>query len=313
MDMEMGSERNFVVHRNDLGVPSDRKIEVIETGSKKTDGYPKVSIIIPTADAYRNGFFPTLLEQLSDQTFQDFEVIIIKGDSRQGRAINEGAGLSRGQYLLTLDDDTNLVSKDAFEKLVKVMESDNNIGMAGGINVIPGDASPFTKRAMSQIPRRATPEVSQVTDSDLAEHPLLMMRKDAFEEIGGENELMPRGLDPYLRSRFRRAGLRVVVVPGAYYTHLPPPTFPKLLKQFYRNGKQAGFCNKFFPEWLIETPDDHVREFVERRSFLYRAARYAVSMLRNSLSGRWIYTGAYIAYAYGFVWGYFRYEDASQI
>ena len=41
--MEMGSKRNFVLHRNDLGVPSDRKIEVIETGSKKTDGYPSMS------------------------------------------------------------------------------------------------------------------------------------------------------------------------------------------------------------------------------------------------------------------------------
>ena len=310
--MEMDSERNFVLHRNDVGVPSDRKIEVIETGSKKTDGYPKASVIIPTADAYRNGFFPTLLEQLSDQTFQDFEIIIIRGDSRQGRAINEGAGLSRGQYLLTLDDDTNLVSKDAFEKLVKVMESDHRIGMAGGINVIPGDASPFTKMAMSQIPRRATPEVSQVTDSDLAEHPLLMMRKDAFEEIGGENELMPRGLDPYLRSRFRRAGFRVVVVPGAYYTHLPPPTFPKLLKQFYRNGKQAGFCNKFYPQWVFETPDTHGREFVVQRPFWYRAARYLINTVRKILKGHLIYLSVSLAYAAGFIGGYVCYTDETQ-
>ena len=303
--MEMASERNFVLHRNDLGVPSDRKIKVIETGSRKTNGYPKVTVVIPTADAYRNGFFPALLEQLSDQTFQDFEIIIIKGDSRQGRAINEGASLSRGQYLLTLDDDTNLVSKDAFEKLIKVLESDKSIGMAGGINVIPGDASPFSKRAMSQIPRRATPEVSEVTDSDLAEHPLLMMRKDAFEEIGGENELMPRGLDPYLRSRFRRAGFRVVVVPGAYYTHLPPPTFPKLLKQFYRNGKQAAFCNKFYPQWVIETPNSHVKNFVEKRPFFYRVVRYLLNIMKEIIRGHLRYLMVYIAYAFGFVWGYF--------
>lgn len=46
--MAMDKGRKFVLHRNDAGVPSDRKIEVIETESSKLRGYPEISVIIPT-------------------------------------------------------------------------------------------------------------------------------------------------------------------------------------------------------------------------------------------------------------------------
>lgn len=192
------------------------------------------------------------------------------------------------------------------------MQADPKIGMAGGINTIPKSSTSFVQRVMQEIPRRSTPEVTEVTESDLAEHPLLMMRKDIFLEIGGENELLPRGLDPYLRMKFRHAGYKVVVVPQAYYSHLPPPTFKKLVKQFFRNGKQAAYCNKFFPQWLIETPNTHVNDFVEKRSFLYRVLRYALNLLMNLLRGRWIYISVYMAYALGFGWGYIHFRNAAQ-
>ena len=313
MDIATDKGRRFVLHRNDVGIPSDRKTEVIETELSKLKGYPRISVIIPTADGYRNGLFPALLKQLSEQTFQGFEIIIIKGDSRQGRAINTGADIARGQYLLTLDDDTRLASKDAFEKLARIMEDDVSIGMAGGINVIPDDAPLFIRRAMREIPRRTTPPVEEVTDSDLAEHPLLIIRKEVFIRVGGENELIPRGLDPYLRQEFRKAGYRVVVVPGVTYSHSPPTTLPKLIKQFYRNGKQAAFCNRFYPQWVFETPDNHVKDFLERRPFVYRAARYVVNMVRKSFRGHWVYLTVSFAYAVGYMWGYVRYRDEAQV
>lgn len=305
MHRTMNNNRKFVLHRNDTGIPPGRKIEVMETKSNQLEGYPKVSVIIPTSDGYRNGLFPALLKQLFEQSFQNFEIIIIKGDSRQGRAINTGANMARGQYLLTLDDDSRLASKDAIIKLFEVMENDKAIGMSGGLNVIPADASSFIKRTMREIPRRASPPVNEVIESDLAEHGLLIIRKDIFIKVGGENELIPRGLDPYLRQKFRQEGYKVVVVPGAYYSHLTPPTFIKLIKQFLRNGKLAAFCNKFYPQWVIETPGSHIGDFTERRTLLYRAGRYALNIIKNMLRGRWIYISAYIAYAIGFVRGYF--------
>jgi GT2 family glycosyltransferase len=296
-------DRRFVLHRNDRCIPSDREITRIETGLHDREDYPKISIIIPTSDGYRNGLFPALLKQLSEQTFQDFETITVKGDPRQGRAINTGADIARGRYLLTLDDDTSLVSKDAFEKLARVMEKDASIGMAGGVNVIPEDAPFFIRRAMREIPRRTTPPVEEVADSDLAEHPLLIMRKEVFLRIGGENELIPRGLDPYLRQEFRKAGYRVVVVPGVTYSHLPPATLFKLIKQFYRNGKQAAFCSKFYPQWVIETPERH-GDFREKVSFTFRLMRYPIRMLKAAIQSKWIFLLTQICYAAGFVRGY---------
>jgi len=308
----LGKERGFVLYRNDRGIPPDREITRIETELRLREGYPKVSIIIPTSDGYRNGLFPVLLRQLSEQSFQDFETIIIKGDSRQGRAVNTGADIARGRYLVTLDDDTYLVSKDAIESLCAVLGEHESIGMAGGINGIPPDASPFVRRVMREIPRRSTPPVNEITDSDLAEHPLLIMRKDVFKGVGGENELIPRGLDPYLRREFRRAGYRVVVVPGLHYSHLPPQNLTSLIKQFYRNGRLAAFCNKFYPQWVFETPDTHRGEFLMQRPFRYRAARYLVNMVKRACRGHLIYLAVSIAYAAGFIKGYMCYKDETQ-
>jgi glycosyltransferase involved in cell wall biosynthesis len=289
--------------------PPDRKVEVIDNRHVEFDTSPELSIIIPTFDANRSGFFENLLHDIAEQSYRDFEVIIVKGDNRQGRAINTGAGVARGKFLLTLDDDTRLMSKDSIQYLANVVKNDNKVGLAGGINIIPKDASSFTKRVMTEIPRRSTPDVKEITESDLAEHPLLMIRKDIFFKVGGENELIPRGLDPYLRMKFRHAGYKVVIVPLAYYAHLPPNTFKKLVMQFFRNGRLSAYCNKFFPEFVIETPAKHTNRFVEQRAFFYRAGRYVFNFISRAGKGHWIYISALSAYALGFLVGYCVIKD----
>ncbi len=191
-----------------------------------------LSVIIPTFDAKRGGYFLKLLAQINCQEFENYEVIVVRGDSRQGRAINVAAVLAQGRYLLTLDDDTSLPDSMTFGKLVAVMEKHPEIGIAGGNNVIPTDASPFVRRVMQELPRRSWDPVQEIIDSDLAEHPCMIMGAEGFRFIGGENELIPRGLDPYLRQEFRKLHKRVVLVPGVIYHHLPPDNFSKLLLQF---------------------------------------------------------------------------------
>lgn len=262
---------------------------------------PEVSLIIPTSDAYRDGYFTKLLGQISRQNFSQFEIIIVRADSRQGRAINIGAALAQGKYLLTMDDDTSLPDPETFSKLVAVMEKHPGIGMAGGNNVIPKDASPFVRRVMKQIPRRSWEPVQKITDSDLAEHPCLIMRSSEFKEVGGENELIPRGLDPYLREEFRKLGKRVVVVPGVIYHHLPPDNLYKLLLQFYRNGRQAAYTNRRYPQWVIETPKQH-GPFKAHMPFPLRFLRFPIRLLHAIITGKSILFLCEAAYALGFLY-----------
>ncbi len=289
-----GVERPFVRYPN--GKPSPG---MVWHDSPPTDQVT-LSVVIPSYDAYRGGSFPRLLVQISRQDFRDFELIVVRGDPRQGRAINVGAALSRGKYLLTIDDDISLPDPQTFGKLVGVMQAHRDIGMAGGNNVIPTDASPFQQRVMREIPRRSSQLVSEITESDLAEHGCLMMSTEKFKAVGGENELIPRGLDPYLREAFREVGTRVVVVPGVIYHHVPPESWRTLLRQFLRNGRQAAFANRHYPQWVIETPSSH-GPFRARVPFPIRVLRFPLRLAYALLTGRLIWFVCELAYAVGFV------------
>lgn len=267
----------------------------------------KLSVVIPTIDANSNGYFLKLLIQISYQCMKEFELIVVKGDPRQGRAINTAAAIARGKYILTLDDDTSLPEPMTFRKLVAVMERHPEIGIAGGNNVIPPDAKFFVRRVMAELPRRSWNPVKIITDSDLAEHPCMIMRTEEFKLVGGENELIPRGLDPYLRHEFRKIRKRVVVVPEVIYHHLPPENFRLLLRKFYRNGRQAAFTNRNYPQWIIETPPGH-GEFKNRKSLTFRLLRFPSRLLYAFLTGKPIWFMTEVFYALGFLYGSFASE-----
>ena len=299
-------ERPFVSYPNTHNSPG-----LIWHEKYKSSDAPVISIIIPTFDAFRDGYFPKLLDQISNQNFSQFEIIVVRSDPRQGRAINIGAALAKGKYLLTLDDDTALPDPETFSKLVAVMEKHSEIGMAGGNNVIPEDASPFVRRVMKQIPRRSWKPVQEIVDSDLAEHPCLIMRTEEFKKVGGENELIPRGLDPYLREEFRKLGRRVVVIPGVIYHHLPPDNLDKLLRQFYRNGRQAAYTNRNFPQWVIETPPNH-GSFRNRLPLCMRIFRFPLRLLQALITIKPIWFLCEVAYAIGFAYEWFFAKESHE-
>jgi hypothetical protein len=273
---------------------------VIWTIAPPAGAKPLITVVIPTSDGDRHGLFQKLLFQLGNQSMQEFEVISVMGDTRQGRAINTAAAMARGTYVITLDDDIDMMSAvDAFARLVDVMVQFPDIGMAAGNAVIPPDASPFVKRAMREIPRRAWEPVTTITESDLVQHGLLIMRLTDFLDIGGENELIPRGLDPYLRREMRSRGRRIVLVPGVLYAHLPPDNLGVLVRQFFRNGNQAALVNRLFPQWVIETPSHH-GTFREQVPLPLRVLRLPMRLVLIALRGHFIRFVCEFAYMLGF-------------
>ncbi len=265
---------------------------------------PRVSVIIPSLDGYRNGCVPRLLASLERQTFRDYEILVIRGVSPQGKAINQGAAQARGDILLILDDDSTLADETVVEKLVNALDADPAIGMAGASIVPAPDATPFQLRAAKQFPRFQTPVVNEVTDSDLACHGCCALPARLFAAVGGEREDLLRGLDPDLRVRLRAAGYRVVLVPQARIHHPMPAGWRALLKTFFRNGFGSAYAQKFHPESVFET-DEHLedRTFRPRRPFAYRMARFPLRLLKALGQGRLLRFSAYCAYAAGYAWG----------
>ncbi len=225
----------------------------------------------------------------------------MRGDRRQGRALNCGAWLAEAPVLITLDDDTRLADSQSLARLVEAVESDPSLGLAGGCNQIPGEASWLVRAVMTQIPRRSWAPVERITPSDLAEHPCLACRRSVFLEVGGENELLPRGLDPYLRQQVRAAGYQVVVVPGVLYHHLPPSTWRALLTQFFRNGAQSRYATRNFPEWVYETQDEHGEQPPGRPGAGARGMSLMRELGGNLARGQWVALACRVAYLGGWV------------
>jgi len=269
-----------------------------------TEKNPLVSIVIPSFDGYRDGLLPKLLTSLKEQTFQDVEVLVIKGDYRGGRAINNGVKKSKGGIIIIMDDDTILAQKEVLENLVTTLKNDSTIGMAGVSNLIPKDAPWLIRRAMYEIPRGSSPLVKEIVDSDIAATACCAIPKKVYLEVGGESELIPRGLDPHLRHKIRQAGYRVVVIPNTWIHHLLPNSLWKILKQHFKNGKISAYCNKFYPELVYDLSTTHTNKFVKKPGWTYRILRYIGRLLSALFLFKWIWFSVEISNLLGFIWGY---------
>ncbi|GMW00684.1 MAG: hypothetical protein AMXMBFR84_18210 [Candidatus Hydrogenedentota bacterium] len=265
---------------------------------------PRVSIVIPSWDGHRDGCVPRLLASIEEQTFRDYEVIVIQGVSPQGRAINQGAARARGEILVILDDDSRLADEHVIERLVHCLDADGRVGMAGASIILPPDVSSFQRRAARQFPRFNTPIVREVTDSDLACHGCCAFPKSVFESVGREREDIVRGLDPDLRVRLRAAGYRVVLVPHAAIYHPMPDGWGKLIRIFFRNGYGSAYAYKFHADSVYETHEAlHESSFRPTTGFVFRLLRYPFRLAKAVLQGRLIRFVAYLAYATGYLWG----------
>ncbi len=270
----------------------------------------KLSVVIPVADDSSNKFLVRLLNSLRNQTLQDFEVILIVGDTRQGRAINHGVSAARGKWIVTMDDDTEIGDPSLLENLVLGMKADPSIGMGGAACVVPESASRFQTAAMNQIPRRLFPEQVVTVDSDFVQHPCLIISRDLFLRIGGEDEELIRGLDPVLRKKVRDSGKRVAILANTAVGHLLPDSFWRVCAMYRRNGRGSAFAQRHFPDRVLElTTGYDCGEFIEKRSLPYRIARKLLQQIWNFVTLNWIRLSAEIAYGIGWVETFFSKES----
>lgn len=265
------------------------------------------SVILPVFRIEGNKYLDRLLASLATQELKPIEVHIVSGDPRQGRAINHGAAAASTKYIATLDDDSIIDSPDLFARLVAAMEADPTIGIGGASCLIPPNAAPLQKKAMREIPRRFFPVQQTNVDSDMVQHPCLIAEKEFFFKIGGEDEMLVRGLDPSLRKRARDAGKRVTIIADTWVYHALPETIRGIMKMYYRNGRGSGFALRFYPEKIIELTDGYDKgAFTERRPLPFRIARRLWNLFSSVLTGKYIRLLAEVSYTLGVLKEYSR-------
>lgn len=216
--------------------------------------FPPISIIIPTKDA------PEILERclksLSEKTsYPEFEVILMDNETTDqqalqlmqdyparrivfpnpfnySRANNQGAAAAAGEFLVFLNNDTEILSGDWLEHLIYYAEQPD-VGAAGALltyedRTVQHAGVALGMRGTADHTMRGFPigvdgyagslacarEVSALTGA------CLMIRKSLFEEIGGFNEhFFTAYQDVDLCLRLRERGLRLICTPRAQVIH----------------------------------------------------------------------------------------------
>jgi GT2 family glycosyltransferase len=198
---------------------------------------PQVAVIIPSLD----GRVDELLDTLGRQTLAPAEIQVVRGVRPNGRARNQGVARTTAPLLVFIDDDALPGADDLFERLVAPLLADAAVGVTGAAKLLPPDAPWFQRWAAREVPRIIHPVVATPLETN-PDPPAFYceitttccaMRRAVFEQAGGFDESLVRGVDTEFFVRVRRMHYRFILVPHAWTYHPAPATLRALLhKQF---------------------------------------------------------------------------------
>ncbi len=210
--------------------------------NKADTGRPRVSVVIPSW----SGEVSRLLASLRAQTYNDYEVIVVRGVSPAGRARNQGVARARGELIVFIDDDAYFGNERVLEKLVTSIDADPLVGIVGTSKLIPPDATWMQRRIAAEVPRWIYPCLSEDTQSN---PPLdrygftgitttcCILRRSVFENAGGFDEQLTTGPeDTEFFYRVRREGYRFLIPAHCWVYHEPPKSIGALLRKSVRYG-----------------------------------------------------------------------------
>jgi GT2 family glycosyltransferase len=272
-----------------------------------------ISAIIPSLD----GRGEAIITALQQQHRQPDEIRIVKGVRPNGRARNLGAGLTKGDILLFIDDDATPGDCRLVEALVEPLLKDPSIGVTGAARRLPREAPPFQQRVAREIPRTVNPipQVDLETNPPLSGygHSLITttccaMRRSVFEQAGRFSERLTSGVDTDLFYRVRKLGYRFVMVPDVFVYHPAPEDMRMLWRKFYWYGLGYG-------QEVQRRPEQKMGFRLPTR--LHRAAFLLVATLWFLPNILFLYSPGYPEFKFGFrplkalstyavAWGYVK-------
>jgi hypothetical protein len=215
---------------------------------------PVVSVAMSVFNGER--FLREAVESILNQTFRDFEFIIINDGSTDGTAamldsyagsdsrvrvyhqenkgliesLNRGCGLAQGKYIARMDAD-DIAVKDRLQWQIEFMERHTEIGVVGGaVEIIDSAGRAFYS---SRHPVTDEQIKSTVLQHCPFTHAAVMIRKEALLSVGGYRGLFvdAEDYDLWLRiaERWGLANLEAVVV--KYRIHPGQVSYQKLRQQ----------------------------------------------------------------------------------
>ena len=243
---------------------------------RRLHSQPKISVIVPTRGTAENlkgqrvvlaaHAIKTLIDS---STYQNFDVIAVldsvtTSEGRQAivdaggdrlkivdydrpfnfaEKINLGAVCSDADLLLLLNDDTEIITPDALETLVGILE-DQTVGMAGPmllyedmtiqsaghiLNPVPFDL--YRERELTCTGAQHLLQVQREASGLIAA--CVLVKRSVFDEVGGLCTLFPSNYnDVDFGLKIQDAGYRVVWTPHAQFHHFESKTRTPKLQTF---------------------------------------------------------------------------------
>lgn len=229
-------------------------------------------ISIITVNYKTKRYLPKLLESLQEYVHEEFEYIIVDNDSGDnldeladaydfvkviynnqntgfGSGINRGAKEARGEYLYFLNPDTYLLS-DTLKLQKSVLEKFSYSAIVGGcMTKNDGSIQSYQYGSEPSLPdvffMNKKKEQSQKTNDKLQEVDwvsggAMMVRKDAFQRVGGFDERFFMYFEDIdLCKRFRQQGYKIFWTPDAKLYHVEGGA-----EKVYKNTKKRYYASQ---------------------------------------------------------------------
>lgn len=181
------------------------------------------------------------------------------GPGRPARKRNRGAALSKGDILAFIDDDT----RPHPDWLAAAMAhfADPKVGAVGGPSITPADDSFWAQvsgAAYESWMLSAGERLRYVPGKacDVMDYPScnLLVRRSAFDEIGGFGTDFWPGEDTEFCLALIKKGYRIRYEPDAVIDHHRRPSLKKHFKQLANYGLHRGYFVKRYPETSRKLP-----------------------------------------------------------
>lgn len=212
---------------------------------------PKVSIVIPVYNqfTYTYNCLKSILENSGDVSYEiiiaddvsndlttrlsevaeNIQIARNKENQRFLRNCNQAAKYAKGEYILFLNNDTQ-VQENWLQPLVELMERDDSIGMVGSKLIYPdgslqeaggiiwGDGHAWNYGNGQNANK---PEFNYVKEVDYVSGAAIMIRTSLWREIGGFDELFAPAYceDSDLAFEVRKHGYKLMYQPASVVVH----------------------------------------------------------------------------------------------